>query len=63
MNNAIKFTRKGTISITGDVRPLDDDPSQLVLTVKVSDEGIGMSDEEAAKVFDGMIENKNPLSK
>ena len=58
MSNAIKFTRKGQILITGNVTPKVDDPDMLVLTVSVTDEGIGMSEENLARVFNGeMLEN------
>ena len=53
MSNAIKFTRKGKILIHGKVKPKVDDPSMLVLTVSVVDEGIGISDENLARVFNG----------
>ena len=45
LSNAIKFTRKGEITVSGRVSPKVSDPSLLVLTVSVEDEGIGMSDE------------------
>ena len=63
LSNAIKFTRQGKIQIRGTVHPKLDDPSQLILTVSVSDEGIGMSPEDASRVFDGPIENKDPTSR
>ena len=53
LSNAIKFTRKGEIMVSGHVQQNVDDPSVLLLTVSVADEGIGMSDEEIARVFDG----------
>ena len=69
MSNAIKFTRKGRILITGRVNPRIDDPTMLALTVSVDDPGIGMSEENLARVFDGVIldnnmksENLNPYS-
>ena len=63
LSNAIKFTRKGKIRIKGKVKPKENDPNQLVLTVSVADEGIGLSREDAARVFDGLIENKDPTSR
>ena len=63
LSNAIKFTRQGKIQIKGAVNPKADDPDQLLLTVSVSDEGIGLSPEDASRVFDGLIENKDPISR
>ena len=40
LSNAIKFTRQGKIQIKGAVHQKLDDPSQLILTVSVSDEGV-----------------------
>ena len=41
------------------MRPLEDDPSFLVLIVTVTDDGIGMSSEDVAKVFDGLRGTRN----
>ena len=41
------------------MKPKDDDPSFLVLSVSVTDEGIGMSSEDAAKVLNGLIGARN----
>lgn len=45
LSNAFKFTEKGTIRISGEMR--DDN-----LIIQVSDTGIGMTNEDATKVFD-----------
>ena len=54
MTNAIKFTRKGRIVVSGHIKPKEKSPSELVLTVSVADEGIGISNEDIVKVFDGL---------
>lgn len=46
VSNAIKFTEKGNVSIT-----LGHDPQPGQLSVTVSDSGIGMTPEEASRVF------------
>ena len=62
MSNAIKFTRKGRIVITGRVSPRIDDCTMLELTVSVADEGTGISEENLARVFDGAILDNNMTS-
>ena len=53
LTNAIKFTRQGNIFIEARVRAKEDAGGSLFLEVSVEDEGIGMSVEEVARVFDG----------
>ena len=60
MTNAIKFTRIGTIFIKGTVTPIRDD--ELLLTVTVSDQGIGMRQDEVERVFDGSLDKRSALS-
>ena len=63
LSNAIKFTRKGEITVSGKVTPKEGDPSLLVLTVSVEDEGIGMADEEIDRVFEGLKESNNQVNR
>ena len=60
MTNAIKFTRVGTIFIKGEVKSLNQD--ELLLLVSVSDQGIGMKQEEIDRVFDGSLDKRSALS-
>ncbi|MFO7983241.1 MAG: response regulator, partial [Desulfuromonadales bacterium] len=48
--NAIKFTDQGEIRV--DVEPLCEGDARLHLSFKVSDTGIGISDEDRQKIFD-----------
>ena len=45
------------------MRANEDSLDQLVLEVSVIDEGIGMSSDEASKVFDGFLKTRNSESK
>ena len=50
INNAVKFTNKGGINITGTM--LSEDRDSVQLRFDVRDSGIGMTKEQAARVFD-----------
>lgn len=50
MENAIKFTQKG--SITMDVNCIRKEQQDLLLVITISDTGIGMSKEQVERVFD-----------
>lgn len=49
VGNAVKFTSKGEVSVSGEVAPAGD--GQVILTVDVRDSGIGVSEEQAARLF------------
>ena len=54
MGNAIKFTVQGSITIRVDMNPffiLNDDPIKTSLYFKVIDTGIGIKEEDRAKLF------------
>jgi signal transduction histidine kinase len=53
LGNAAKFTRNGTITVDVDPR-VDGDTSSIVFTV--SDTGVGMTEEQAGKVFDAFTQ-------
>ena len=63
LTNAIKFTRKGIITIAAKVKPRVDQISGLSLIISVRDEGIGMSEEDVGKVFDGFLDTPDQESK
>lgn len=58
MTNAVKFTRKGTITTSCKVNPVEGS-EDLILQVVVKDEGIGMSDEDQNRVFEGFLKTSN----
>lgn len=49
INNALKFTAKGTVTLG--VRPLFNLPNQIDLCFEVKDTGIGMNQEDQARLF------------
>lgn len=63
MANAIKFTRKGLITVSSKLRTISQDEGILLLEVSVLDEGIGMTAHEQLHVFDGFYETTNADSK
>ena len=50
MSNAVKFTDRGSITINVDVAQRDESSAELVFAI--SDSGIGMTEEQALRVFD-----------
>ena len=59
LTNAIKFTRKGKITISAKVKPRTDQLSGLMLSIAITDEGIGMSAQDCERVFDGFLVTRN----
>ena len=49
VNNALEFTQEGTVSVT--VHCLHQNDAQCTLEFSVQDTGIGMSDEQLARIF------------
>lgn len=49
VSNAVKFTEQGEVTVT--VRCLPSEPNEALLSFEVRDTGIGMSQEEASRVF------------
>ena len=52
LTNAIKFTEKGKINVTARKKQVDHTRKQLVLTISVSDTGIGIKKEHQRMIFD-----------
>ncbi|OIQ26431.1 response regulator [uncultured Vibrio sp.] len=50
-NNAVKFTEKGEVKISINVLQRDIDNEEITLQFNVSDSGIGMTPEQASKLF------------
>jgi signal transduction histidine kinase len=57
LSNAAKFTRNGTISLRAAF-----DEAEQVLTVEVSDTGIGMTEEQQARVFEAFVQAEDNTS-
>ncbi|OHC62845.1 MAG: hypothetical protein A2045_07955 [Rhodocyclales bacterium GWA2_65_20] len=51
VNNAVKFTASGEISLTAERERFDEAAGEIVLRFSVTDTGIGIGDEQLAKLF------------
>ena len=58
LTNAIKFTRQGMITVYGKYSR-----TEHMVEISVTDEGIGMSQDEANRVFEGSLKTGNDESK
>ena len=56
MTNAIKFTRKGIITVSACLKSTQNIDRSLMLEVTVADEGIGIPANEVSTIFDGFRE-------
>ncbi|MBF0588331.1 MAG: response regulator [Magnetococcales bacterium] len=54
LGNAIKFTHEGEIALR--VRPIEQSSSQIVLQFSVTDTGIGLSEEQIARLFSAFVQ-------
>ena len=54
LSNALKFTDRGSVRII--IQPASDDPAKPRLTFAVADTGIGMTEEQVAKVFEPFVQ-------
>lgn len=52
IGNAVKFTRRGKVNVTA---RLDTEEDQTILSLEVSDTGIGIEDELVSQVFDDFV--------
>ena len=53
VDNALKFTERGSVTLTASITHTDD---QKLLTIEVSDTGIGITGEQMARVFDPFVQ-------
>lgn len=60
LNNAIKFTEKGTITITAQL--VNRTPESVTLFCKVSDSGVGIPKEEQDKIFELYVQSSKNKS-
>jgi len=61
LSNSLKFTEKGTVSLTA--RPLKDTENSQLLEIIVSDTGIGMSEGFIGKIFDKFSQEDSSLGR
>ena len=51
ITNAVKYTSEGSITLSANAAPLPETEGQVCLSVSVSDTGVGISEEDGAKIF------------
>jgi PAS domain S-box-containing protein len=54
VSNAIKFTKRGSITVTG--RQVAETPTQLTVEFRVTDTGIGIPADKQAQIFEGFTQ-------
>ncbi|MBS3913861.1 MAG: response regulator [Bacteroidetes bacterium] len=60
LSNAVKFTEAGSISLTAGIR--DQSNGMVTLEVKISDTGIGISEDQMGTIFDEFVQVSNKSS-
>jgi PAS domain S-box-containing protein len=56
VDNAVKFTEKGSVSVSVSAFPKEDGPDATDLVITVSDTGIGIPAEDLPRVFDSYVQ-------
>lgn len=51
VGNAIKFTKKGKVQIQANLKEVTDEKKSCILSLKITDTGIGMTEEQMARLF------------
>lgn len=51
LTNAVKYTEKGSVTFCIDPEKVSDDPDSVILAIAVRDTGIGIKEEDMAKLF------------
>ena len=61
LTNAVKYTKEGTVTFGMNYEKIEDDPDSVMLNVYVKDTGIGIKQEDMAKLFSEFerIDEKN----
>ncbi|PDW00543.1 PAS domain-containing hybrid sensor histidine kinase/response regulator [Candidatus Viridilinea mediisalina] len=54
LSNAVKFTSKGRVTLDATAEPLD--AEQQMICIKVSDTGIGLSEEQQQRIFEPFVQ-------
>ncbi len=60
ISNAIKFTQKGTVAVS--YKMLAESESACTVEFRIKDSGIGMTEEEQEKIFEGFSQANNKIS-
>ncbi len=55
LTNAVKYTRKGTVTLCIDYEDIASDPDSVIIHVAVKDTGIGIKKEDMEKLFPGIF--------
>ena len=63
ISNALKFTSHGGIIVAVKSQPLPNDPDQHLVTIHVSDTGIGISQEEMGNLFNNFSQADNTTTR
>jgi len=51
LTNAVKYTKKGSVTFTVGYENIEDEPDCIMLNISVEDTGIGIKEEDIAKLF------------
>lgn len=62
VGNAIKFTKKGSVSIVLDSRPAKENDSMIDVSIQVKDTGIGISGERQQSIFEAFEQEDFTIS-
>ncbi len=63
VNNAIKFTREGTIAVRAMLEDEDEDSGNVQLRISVQDTGIGLTSQDVRALFQAFSQADNSLSR
>jgi CheY-like chemotaxis protein len=61
LSNAVKFTNTGTVKLMSAIRNSDD--NRITVRFEVKDSGIGMTEEQIAKIFEPFVQADNSITR
>ena len=56
LGNAVKFTDQGSVCLRASTKPLDNDPTRVLLQLAVEDSGSGIPAEQIPAIFDSFVQ-------